>query len=145
MKFKLKPIFYDPELTEFNLEQQAPCDDRLITELHLEDYDWMSYQFKTYLPTKKQGFLDITIEYFGLISSTMIVKQNTQNNENFTHLITFNSDIFITFLIEYMTQHMKQWSSEYVFCGEELAIELFNNILTKATDYKIFQGEALNE
>ena len=29
MKLKLKPISYDPELTEFNLEEQGLCDDRL--------------------------------------------------------------------------------------------------------------------
>lgn len=135
MKLKLKPIFYDPELTEFNLEQQAPCDDRFSTELHLEDYDWMTYKFITYLPTKKQGFLSVTIEYFGTTFSMMTVEQIIKNKK-YIHNITFDSDIFIDFLIRFMTQHVKQWDEKYAFCGEELAIELFNTILMKATDYE---------
>ena len=143
--FKLKPISYDPELTEFNLEKQEPCNDRLITELHLEDYDWMTYEFKTFLPTKKQGILNVNISYFGTISSVMVVKQITKDDENFIHTIYFDSDIFIAFLIKYMTQHIKQWDSKYAFCGEELAIELFNNILAKATDYTISEDYKISE
>lgn len=134
---KLKPIVYDPELTEFDLSMTEPCDDRLITELHLSDYDWMDYQFVVYLPTKKQGFLTATMKYFGTTTSEMEVKQILDDHTTYLHKIIFPTDIFIDYLKQFMTAHLEQWNTTYAFCGEELAVKFFNAVLSSASAYQV--------
>ena len=89
---KLQKINYDENLSEFDLSLTAPCDDRLMTKLTLADYDWMSYVFETFLPTKTQGFLSVKVDYTGFTISQMIVNQQI-NDKTLVHTIDFNSDI----------------------------------------------------
>ena len=133
---KLQKINYDENLSEFDLSLTAPCDDRLMTKLTLDDYDWMSYVFETFLPTKTQGFLSVKVDYTGFTISQMIVNQQI-NDKTIVHTIDFNSDIFIEFLKDFLTKHIAQWSQKYAFCGEKEAVELFNKILDNHNDYKI--------
>ena len=154
MTEKLKPVNYDDTLSEFDLSLTAPCDDRLMTELRLCDYDWMQYVFKTCLPTKSQGFLRVEIKYFGCKDSTMVVCQNlnphkggqkaeTGEPEIYIHKMQFDTDIFVEFLKKYMSAHIAQWDSTYAFCGEKMAVEIFNKILENSRDYQITKkGEA---
>ena len=136
---KLQPISYDSNLTAFDLSKTKPCDDRLITELHLSDYDWMDYQFIVYLPTKDQGLLVANMKYFGTVTSEMTVTQTYDDKIYYTHQIVFPTDIFIEFLTQFMTAHIKQWDSPNAFCGEELAVKFFNDILSHAIKYDMIQ------
>ena len=136
LKEPLKPIRYDDTLSEFDLNLTAPCDDRLMTKLTLDDYDWMTYTFETWLPTKKQGLLKVKVEYIGATTCTMIVTQHHEN-QIIRHKIIFNSDIFKDFIRDFMTKHIAQWDSTYAFCGEEEAVNFFNTILEKKSDYVI--------
>ena len=137
MVSKLQPIPYDIELTAFDLSQTEPCDDRLITELHLSDYDWMDYKFIVYLPTKTQGFLTTKMEYFGTITSEMIVEQTLSDKEKYTHKIVFDTHLFVNFIKRYMKAHLEQWDSTYAFCGEAMAVEFFNTIINNHLSYQI--------
>lgn len=133
---KLEKIKYDEELSEFDLTNKASiCDDRIPVFTTLYDYDWMNYEMKTIMPTKKQGILDITIEYFGTNDSTMKVIQKIDNNE-YTHTIKFDTKIFAEFIKKYMTKHMEQWGEKYAFCGEEIIIEFFNKIIENSITYE---------
>ena len=135
---KLLPIEFDNKLSNFNLEENKECPDRIETRLVLHDYDWMIYKFGTILPTKHQGYLKVTIEYFGSQISIMKVWQ-TINEKIYIHEITFNTIIFIDFLKDFMTKHIQSWDNTYAFCGEKEAIEIFNKILNNAKDYKIVE------
>ena len=136
---RLKPIKYDEKLSEFDLSLTAPCDDRLMTKLTLDDYDWMTYIFETWLPTKAQGMLYVKVEYVGTTSSMMIVTQHTNDNNSVVHKITFDTELFKDFIKDFMTKHVAQWDSTYAFCGEEEAINFFNTIIENNTDYTIEQ------
>jgi len=135
---KLVPIQYDEKLTEFNLEENKNCDDRIETLLILHDYDWMNYKFITILPTKKQGYLKVEIEYFGTSTSIMKVWQ-TINEKVYIHEIDFDAYIFIDFVKDYMTKHIQNWEDTYAFCGEKEAIEIFNKILNNVKNYKLVE------
>ena len=134
---RLKPIKYDEKLSEFDLSLTAPCDDRLMTKLTLDDYDWMTYTFETWLPTKAQGLLYVKVEYVGTTSCMMIVVQNCNDNTSNIHKITFDTELFKDFIKDFMTKHVAQWDSTYAFCGEEEAINFFNTIIENNTDYTI--------
>lgn len=138
---KLENLLYDDELSEFDLSQTAPCDDRLMTKLTLDDYDWMYYTLETYLPTRKQGFLYVKVEYSGFVSSEMFVKQKLEDGVIVVHKIGFDSKIFSDFLVRYMNQHIAQWNETYAFSGGKLMIELFNEILNNAKSYELSEGE----
>ena len=134
MPEKLKPIAYDIDLSAFDLSQTAPCDDRLMTRLTLDDYDWMQYTFETWFPTREQGFLYVKVEYIGSTISTMFVEQD----KKYIHEVLFDSDLFKNFNQKFLTEHLKQWDTHaYAFCGEQLAVEFFNEILEKNQGYKI--------
>ena len=136
---RLKPIKYDEKLSEFDLSLTAPCDDRLMTKLTLDDYDWMTYIFETWLPTKAQGMLYVKVEYVGTTSSIMTVVQHNNDNKSVTHKITFDTDLFQDFIKDYMTKHIAQWDSTYAFCGEQEAVNFFNTIINNPIDYTIEQ------
>lgn len=148
---ELKPIKYDKKLSAFDMTNEWPCDDRLTGKLSLDDYDWMDYKFETYFPTKEQGRLVIEVEYFGFATCTMKVDQyhDQHSYTYYHHEFKFDSDIFVKFLKKYMTQHIKQWGKKYAFCGEKLAVELYNNIVKNYKEYRrkavMKEGESNNE
>ena len=126
---KLQKITYDDKLSEFDFfSAMAYCDDRIMTKLTLDDYDWMEYTFETWFPTKLQGFLHIKVIYVGTVDSKMEVEQ-TYNGNLYIHNIVFSSDLFEAFIKDYLTKHLASWDSEYAFCGEKEAITFYNTIL----------------
>ncbi len=131
---KLEKIPLDQQMSEFNLTTDM---DRLFTTLILDDYDWMHYIFETKFPTKKQGFLDIQVEYYGTTTSNMNIIQILDDKE-YSHTFSFDTEIFIRFLKAYMHQHIAQWDDDYAFCGEQMAVELFNEILDNHIGYDAF-------
>ena len=137
---KLECLKYDKELSAFDLSKTAPCDDRIMTKLTLDDYDWMSYVFETYFPTKDQGLLHVKIEYAGFTVSEMVVTQKFDNDYLVIHKVEFDSRIFSDFLKSYMNHHIAQWEETYAFNGGELAIDLFNEILKHAKSYNMQSG-----
>ena len=139
MDCPLKHIKYDKELSEFDLSMTAPCDDRLMTKVTLDDYDWMDYKFETYFPTKTQGLLHMTLNYVGFVTSYMTVEQKI-NDKTVTHTLEFDSDIFIEFIKDFLTKHIAAWDETYAFCGEKEAVEIYNKILDNHTDYKVEQS-----
>lgn len=142
---KLKKIKYDKELSEFDVREWGEV---IPTTLTLDDYDWMHYEFKAILPTKKQGLLKISIDYFGTTQSNMYVRQIFDDGRVFKYTYEFDTDIFIRFLKSYMKKHIKQWETKYAFCWDEGAVAIFNRILSKHTSCTIEQeteGETENE
>ena len=131
---RLKEIKYDNELSEFDLSMTEPCTDRLMTKLTLHDYEWMEYKFETWLPTKKQGMLTVTATYNGTAESKMVVWQNMEGHAA-VHTITFPAEVFEEFLKDFLIKHVKQWESDYAFCGGEEAVGLYNNVLGAAKSY----------
>ena len=136
----LKKIDYDENLTQFDLTKTAPCDDRLITKVTLDDYDWMKYMFETWFPTKEQGFLYIKITYSGFIQSDMEVEQ-TINGKKYNHTIRFDTELFKNFIKDFLTKHVAQWDNSYAFSGEKEAVEFYNQILDNILEYKVEEVE----
>lgn len=132
---KLQEIKYDKELSAFN-EEKLIMSDSLITKLTLENYGWMSYRFETFFPTKEQGDLNIKVEYYGFINCTAVITQDKKKEIT----IQFPTSVFVEFIKDFLTKHMAQWESEFAFCGEEEAVEFFNNILRNANSYAEKEG-----
>ncbi len=136
----LKPLHYDKELSEFAIKEETPYGKHLYMELQLADYDLVYYSFKALFPTKDQGILDINVVYDGVLLSTMRVNQ-TLNGSVACIRYVFCSQVFVSFMKEYLKKHAAQWNSMFPFDGEELAVELFNKILetghvVPTTDYE---------
>lgn len=135
---RLKTIKYDSNLSKFDLSQTAPCDDRLIIKLTLEDYDWMKYTVDTYFPTIDQGMLSIHISFFGCIYCEMEVKQRL-NNSLYRHVITFSTELFAEFMKTYLSKHIQAWDEKYAFCGDKEIIEFYNNIIKNYLEYNVIE------
>lgn len=103
-------------------------DERTNTYLTLYDYEWMQYILKTRFHTEKQGNLDVEFMYFGSTIAEMYV-DNRSNGEHYTY--QFQSHIFIKYIKRYLKKHIKQWRKKYAFNGEEIAIDLYNEVLRK--------------
>lgn len=123
----LKEIVAEDLLFTNNIE-----DDRTNTYLSLNDYDWMQYLLTTRFRTEEQGVLEIEFEYFGCTFSTMKVVQ-TLNGEEATYNYSYSTDIFKKHIKEFLTNHMKAWSSRYAFNGEDEVISFFNEVLKEGT------------
>lgn len=103
-------------------------DDRTNTYLNLYDYDWMDYILTTRFKTEKLGVLNVKFSYFGMITSTMEVKQ-TLNNITEKFIYEYSSDIFTKHIIKYLEKHIRSWNDKYAFNGEEEVIDFFNDVL----------------
>ena len=108
-------------------------DDRTNTYLQLNDYDWMNYKLSTRFKTEKQGILDVEFEYFGTNRSMMKVSKNFNGNEN-QFEISYDTDIFIRYLKEFLENHMKQWDDKYAFNGEDIVLKFYNEVIEKGKD-----------
>ncbi len=103
-------------------------DDRTNTYLTLNDYDWMQYVLKTRFHTEEQGILDVEFEYFGFTFSTMKVVQSL-NEKQTTYNYSYSTDIFERHIKEFLTNHIKAWSNNLAFNGEDEVISFFNEVL----------------
>lgn len=103
-------------------------DDRTNTYLNLNDYDWMTYILTTRFMTDKYGELDVEFEYYGSTESSMVVTQ-TKNDKIEKYEFTYSTDIFKKHIINFLTNHIKQWKSAYAFNGENYVIEFYNEVI----------------
>ena len=109
----------------FNEEEHL---DRVHTTLKLYDYDWMNYHLSAFFREKKLGLLNIEFIYCGVVTSRMIVTQ-VLNDKKIEYTYEYSSDIFINYLKQYMTKHIKQWEDKYAFNDEEIVIEFYNKVI----------------
>ena len=137
---KLRPIEYDRYLTAFDLSQTSPCEDRLMTVLTLSDGAGVFYHLRTILPTREQGYLEVTVEYWGAGTSIMTVMQNV-GKETYEHNVTFPSWVFRDFVKEFMKKHTASWDTAYAFDGGQEAVMFYNRILETAVFYEVSKVE----
>lgn len=109
-------------------------DDRTNTFLKLDDYDWMNYSLTTRFHTADMGILNVQFEYCGMTISQMIIIK-AETGEKVVYV--YSTDIFVKHLVEYMQNHIKSWSSDYAFNGENEVIEFFNDVLENHVSMKI--------
>lgn len=103
-------------------------EDRINTELQLLDYDWLTYNLKTVFPTKNQGKLKVLFWYSGIRDSFMEVEQEVNGKiEKIEY--EYVTDIFVKYIIKFMSQHLSQWRNESVFNGGDLVIDFFNDVI----------------
>ena len=108
-------------------------EDRINTELQLLDYDWMTYNLKTMFPTKNQGKLKVLFWYCGIRDSFMEVEQEVNGKiEKIEY--EYVTDIFVKYIIKFMSQHLSQWRNESVFNGGDLVIDFFNDVIEYARE-----------
>ena len=98
--------------------------DRAFTYLIMSDYDWMHYRLIAEFPVGTGTVMKAEFEYAGVIEAMMYVSLNGKMFKK-----VFDSRLFEKHIKKYMEQHIKSWDGEYAFCGEELAICFFNEIL----------------
>ena len=101
-------------------------DDRTNTFLELDDYDWMNYSLRTRFHTEDIGIVNVKFEYYGFVTSRMIV---TKPNSDIEIIYEYATDIFVKHITEYMQNHIKAWESQYSFNGEDEVISFFNDVL----------------
>ena len=95
--------------------ENMPLKDRINTKLTLLDTDWMTYTLEASFHVKAQGKLNIRFEYYGIQKSDLHVTQE--------------SEIFEKYLSKFMYRHLKQWKSEKVFYGGDIAVEFYNEVI----------------
>lgn len=105
-------------------------DDRINTFLTLDDYDWMNYALTTRFRTEKLGILNVKFNYFGSATSMMEVEQ-ILNNEITKIKYEYSTNIFKKYIIRFLTKHIASWDDQYAFCGEDVVIEFFNEVLER--------------
>lgn len=101
-------------------------DDRTNTFLELDDYDWMNYSLRTRFRTEDIGIINVKFEYYGFVTSRMIV---TRPNSDIEIIYEYTTDIFIKHITEYMQNHIQSWEDKYSFNGEDEVISFFNDVL----------------
>lgn len=119
-------------LTEINQDDlifsNSINDSRINTELILKDYDWMNYVLKTKMRTLNLGVLEVDFSYFGSIISSMKVKQIKDGKVLFFDY-TYSSDLFREYIISFLVNHIKSWSSEYAFYGGQDILDFYNEVI----------------
>ena len=105
-----------------------PLKDRINTKLTLLDTDWMTYTLETSFHVKTQGKLKIRFEYYGVQKSDLYVTQE-KNGICHEYTYSFPSEIFEKYLSKCMYRHLKQWKSEEVFYGGDIAVEFYNEVI----------------
>ena len=103
-------------------------DDRTNTYVHLLDYDWMQYTLETRFRTKAQGILEVSFEYFGVVTSSMTVKQ-TKDDKVTVYEFSYPTSLFQKHITAYLTAHIAAWNGTYAFNGEDYVIPFFNEVL----------------
>lgn len=103
-------------------------DDRTNTYVHLLDYDWMQYTLETRFRTEAQGILEVSFEYFGVVTSSMTVKQ-TKDDKVTVYEFSYPTSLFQKHITAYLTAHIAAWNGTYAFNGEDYVIPFFNEVL----------------
>lgn len=107
-------------------------DDRTNTFVKLNDYDWMDYTIRTRFKTAEQGTLDVCFEYCGCTISFMKVCQ-IYDGKKITYEYRYDTDLFKKYIIQFLSQHIGAWDSEYAFNGEYIVIAFFNEVIEEGT------------
>lgn len=107
-------------------------DDRTNTFVQLNDYDWMDYTIRTRFKTAEQGTLDVCFEYCGCAISFMKVCQ-IRDGKKITYEYRYDTDLFKKYIIQFLSQHIDAWESEYAFNGEDIVIAFFNEVIEEGT------------
>ena len=115
-----EPIVYDK--LSFNLRNEL---DLFATTVELDDYDWMSYKLKAWLPTKAYGDIVIDFVYNGTSPCTMIIETKKKK-----YRFYFAIELFQEHIIKFLQKHIKHWDSKYAFSGTEEAVNFYNAVIT---------------
>ena len=115
-----EPIVYDK--SSFNLRNEL---DLFATTVELDDYDWMSYKLKAWLPTKAYGDIVIDFVYNGTSPCTMIIETKKKK-----YRFYFAIELFQEHIIKFLQKHIKHWDSKYAFSGKEEAVNFYNDVIT---------------
>lgn len=115
-----EPIVYDK--SSFNLRNEL---DLFATTVELDDYDWMSYKLKAWLPTKAYGDIVIDFVYNGTSPCTMIIETKKKK-----YRFYFAIELFQEHIIKFLQKHIKHWDSKYAFSGTEEAVNFYNAVIT---------------
>lgn len=115
-----EPIVYDK--LSFNLRNEL---DLFATTVELDDYDWMSYKLKAWLPTKAYGDIVIDFAYNGTSPCTMIIETKKKK-----YRFYFAIELFQEHIIKFLQKHIKHWDSKYAFSGTEEAVNFYNAVIT---------------
>ena len=115
-----EPILYDK--SSFNLRNEI---DLFATTVELDDYDWMDYKLKVWLPTKAYGDITIEFEYYGVCTCTMTIETKKKK-----YVFNFDRDLFQEHIIKFLQKHIEHWDGEYAFSGTEEAVNFYNAVIT---------------
>ena len=115
-----EPILYDK--SSFNLRNEL---DLFSTTVELDDYDWMNYKLKAWLPTKAYGDIVIEFEYDGMGPCTMTIETKKKK-----YRFNFVRDLFQEHIIKFLQKHIEHWDSKYAFSGTEEAVNFYNAVIT---------------
>ena len=115
-----EPILYDK--SSFDLRNKI---DEFATTVELDDYDWMNYKLKTWLPTKAYGDIVIEFEYNGVSPCTMTIETKKKK-----YRFNFDTALFQEHIIKFLQKHIEHWDGEYAFSGREEAVNFYNAVIS---------------
>ena len=122
LKIKAEDLIFSEEIE----------DDRTNTFVQLNDYDWMCYTIRTRFKTAEQGTLDVCFEYCGCTISFMKVCQ-IYDGKKIKYEYRYDTDFFKKYIIQFLSQHIDAWDSEYAFNGEDIVIAFFNKVIEEGS------------
>ena len=116
-------------LRKLNSDDLKYSGDNTITEIHLEDYDWMKYSMLLYIYVEDYGMLNIVFIYDGCTSSRMEV---TVNNKLFVY--QFDTSLYFAYQKKYLERHlMCLENKDETFFGGDILVEFFNAVFDNGT------------
>ena len=98
------------------------------THLVLADYDWMNYILSTHFRTTEYS-MNVTFNYFGMVVSTMEVEVTEKSGNKEKIIYEYPTEIFEKYIVRFLQKHIKSWTDEYAFSGEDIVIDFYNEVL----------------
>lgn len=103
--------------------------DNSCAKVTLDDYDWMHYTAEFDFRTERYGKMKLLFAYAGTTNCTMTVM-----NHGVTTVYEFESGLFEKWIVKYLAKHMEQWEGAKVFAGEDLMLELYNEVIEQGVN-----------
>lgn len=110
-----------------------------ITQMDLQDYDWMTYTFTAQLPIAIQTeekpvtnrVIHFSIEHIGIVCDNVKIKIVDWTTKKTTDECKFTipAKMFEEFRKTYLTAHLAAIGDKCAFCGDKLAVSFYNTII----------------
>lgn len=97
------------------------------TYLVLDDYDWMKYTLSSRFKVQET---ELTVEFVYYGATTSIMKVGYSSSDISGEIVyEYSTDLFQKYIIKFLTKHIAHWDNKYAFCGIDVVIDFYNEVL----------------